>query len=44
MTTIELADLPWDAQVSGEQLVVRPYNRHGVAVDFKARPARAAQS
>ena len=39
---IELADLPWDAQVPGDQLVVRPYNRHGVAVDFKARPARAA--
>ena len=39
---IELSDLPWDAQAPGDQLAVRPYNRHGVAVDFNVRPARAA--
>jgi outer membrane usher protein len=39
---IELADLPWDAQAPGDQLAVRPYNRHGVAVDFKVRAAHAA--
>ncbi|HEU5286719.1 MAG TPA: fimbria/pilus outer membrane usher protein [Sphingomicrobium sp.] len=39
---IELADLPWDAEVVGDQLVVRPYDRHGVAVDFQVRTARAA--
>ncbi len=39
---IDLADLPWDAQAPGDQLAVRPYNRHGVAVDFKVRAARAA--
>ena len=39
---IELADLPWDAQAPGDQLAVRPYNRHGVAVNFKVRAALAA--
>ena len=39
---IELADLPWDAQAPGEQLTIRPYNRHGIAVDFKVTAARAA--
>src|SRR3990170_2262706 len=38
---IKLADLPWDAQAPGDQLAVRPYNRHGIAVDFNVRPARA---
>ena len=39
---IEMADLPWDAQVTGDELTVRPFGRHGVAVEFAARPARAA--
>jgi outer membrane usher protein len=39
---IELADLPWDALAPGEQLTVRPHNRHGIALDFKVRAARAA--
>jgi outer membrane usher protein len=39
---IELADLPWDAEVTGDELTVRPYGRHGVAVEFAAGPARAA--
>ncbi len=39
---IELSDLPWDAEVSGEEQTVRPYNRHGVAVEFAAEPARGA--
>ena len=37
---IELADLPWDAEVSGDERMVRPYARHGVLVDFAAKPAR----
>jgi outer membrane usher protein len=36
---IELADLPWDAQVNGDERIVRPYRRHGVVVDFGAKPA-----
>lgn len=39
---IELADLPWDAEVTGEERSVRPYDRHGVSVDFAVKPARAA--
>lgn len=39
---IELADLPWDAEIVGDQIIVRPYDRHGVAIEFTARPARAA--
>ena len=37
---IELADLPWDAELSGDERIVRPYDRHGVVVDFAAKPAR----
>lgn len=39
---IELADLPWDAEIEDAEQTVRPYNRHGVEVDFEAKPARAA--
>ena len=39
---IELADLPWDAHVAGDERSVRPYDRHGIVVDFRAGPARAA--
>ena len=39
---IELADLPLDAEVSGDEATVRPYDRHGVEVSFAAKPARAA--
>ena len=39
---IELADLPWDAEVDGDERIVRPYDRHGVTIDFAARPARSA--
>lgn len=39
---IELADLPWDAEVSGDERIVRPFARHGVVVDFAVKPARAA--
>lgn len=39
---IEVADLPWDAQLDGEERTVRPFNRHGVAVDFGTKAARAA--
>ena len=39
---IEIADLPWDAEISGEERTVRPYDRHGVPVDFAVKSARAA--
>ena len=39
---IDLADLPMDAQISGDERRIRPFGRHGVLVDFNARPARAA--
>jgi outer membrane usher protein len=39
---IELADLPWDAEIADAEQTVRPHNRHGVEVDFEAKPARAA--
>lgn len=39
---IEVADLPWDAELAGEDRIVRPYNRHGVAIDFGVKAARAA--
>ncbi|MEO7240476.1 MAG: fimbria/pilus outer membrane usher protein [Sphingomicrobium sp.] len=40
--SIELADLPLDAEVGDDQRIVRPYNRHGVSVNFAVHPARAA--
>lgn len=39
---IELADLPWDAEIAESEQTVRPYNRHGVEVAFEAKPARDA--
>ncbi len=39
---IEVADLPFDAEISGGEQTIRPYNRHGVAVDFAVKPARGA--
>jgi outer membrane usher protein len=39
---VELADLPWDAQIGDGEQIIRPFNRHGVQVLFEARPARAA--
>ena len=39
---IDLADLPMDAQISGDERRVRPFDRHGVLVDFNVRPARDA--
>ena len=39
---IDLADLPWDAELAGEERIIRPYGRHGVAVDFGVKAARAA--
>ncbi len=39
---IDLADLPMDAQISGDERRVRPFDRHGVVVDFNVKPARAA--
>lgn len=39
---IDLADLPLDAEVSADETTVRPYNRHGVEVNFAVKPARAA--
>lgn len=39
---IELADLPWDAQIGDSEQTVRPLNRHGVELRFDAKPARAA--
>jgi outer membrane usher protein len=38
---IDANDLPLDAQIAGEQQTVRPADRQGVLVDFKARPSRA---
>lgn len=39
---IEVADLPMDADVSADEQTVRPYDRHGVVVDFAVSPSRAA--
>lgn len=39
---IEVADLPLDADVSGDEQTVRPYGRHGILVDFDVNPSRAA--
>ena len=39
---IELTDLPWDADVAADERRVRPFDRHGLLVDFGARPTRAA--
>jgi len=39
---IEVADLPWDAEISGDERTVRPFDRHGVVVDFGIKAARAA--
>ncbi len=39
---IEIADLPWEAELDGAERTVRPFNRHGVAIDFAVKPARAA--
>lgn len=40
--SIEVADLPFDAEILDGEQTIRPYNRHGVEVDFAAKPARAA--
>ena len=42
LVRIDLADLPMDAQMSGDERRVRPFDRHGVLVDFNVTPARAA--
>jgi len=39
---IEVTDLPLDADVSDFERTVRPYDRHGVLVDFNVSPSRAA--
>ena len=39
---IEVADLPIDAQIDETELVVRPYDRSGVALDFAVEPSRGA--
>lgn len=39
---IELADLPFDAEVSRDARVVRPFGRHGVEVDFEVHASTAA--
>lgn len=39
---IDVADLPMDAEVGGGERTVRPYDRHGVEVDFEVKPSRAA--
>ncbi|MBA3511575.1 fimbria/pilus outer membrane usher protein [Sphingomonas sp.] len=38
---IDVADLPMNAELSGEERTVRPYDRHGIEVDFGVKPARA---
>ncbi len=40
--TVELADLPMDAQIDGRQLNVVPYFRSGLALEFPIRRARGA--
>ncbi len=40
--SIDLADLPWDADVSADSRIVRPFARHGIEVEFAAAPANAA--
>lgn len=37
---IDVGDLPWDAEVTGDERTVRPYARTGVAVDVDVKPAR----
>lgn len=39
---IDVADLPMDAEVASEERTVRPYDRHGVQVEFGVKPSRAA--
>lgn len=39
---IDVADLPIDAEVDSGERTVRPYDRHGVEVDFNVKPSRAA--
>lgn len=40
--SIDLADLPLDAEVPFDEQFVRPFARHGVEVEFAAAPANAA--
>jgi outer membrane usher protein len=39
---IELADLPMVAEIAADEKVVRPYNRHGVQVNFDAKTSNGA--
>lgn len=40
--SIDLADLPLDAEIASGERIIRPSGRHGVSVEFAARPALAA--
>lgn len=39
---IELADLPLEAEIDGDERIIRPFFRHGVHLDFNVKPSTAA--